>query len=370
MRPTKAIIQLSAIRNNLLEVRKRIPITTEIMAVVKANAYGHGAVEVSKFIIKEKLATYFGVAIIEEAIQLRKKKITEPILVFTAPIVSQIKEFLKYNSEMTLCSLEIAKLANSIAAKFGKKLTVHIKVDTGMGRIGVSIKDAVNLVERVSMMKHINLKGIYTHFASADNSDLTFARMQLKEFKKILTEIALRGINIPIHHSANSPAILRLPESHMNLVRPGIMLYGYMGNKKLERRISLKPALIISSTITFLKNVPKNTSISYNHRYITKSASLIGTLPIGYADGIPRGLTNKLEVIHNGKIYPSVGTICMDQIMVNFGNEKGISVGDEVILIGESKKKKLTAWDLSEAADSIPYEICTRFTYRIPRLYI
>ncbi|MDA0987442.1 MAG: alanine racemase [Bacteroidetes bacterium] len=369
MRPTIATINLGAIKNNLLFVRKLIPKETKIMAVVKANAYGHGAREVSRYISENKLATYFGVALIEEAIELRKNKIKEPILVFTLPVISQLKLFLEYNIEITLCSLDIAKELNKLALISKKKINAHIKIDTGMGRLGVSKNDAINFIVEVSKLKNINLKGIYTHFASADNKNLDYAKKQLNDFKNIFNQLKLLKIKIPIAHTANSPAILRLPGSHLDLVRPGIIIYGYMGNKILEKNLNLKPSLSLKSKITFLKKVKKGTSISYNHKFVTEAESLIGTIPVGYADGVMRNLTNKLKVLHKGKIYSSVGVICMDQLMVDFYKAKNVKVGDDVILIGKSVKLKQSAWDFAEKINSIPYEVCCAISARVPRIY-
>ena len=291
MRPTYAEIDLSAIHHNLKQVRKQVGKHPRIMSVVKANAYGHGMITVAKSILHEELASYLGVAIVEEGITLRQNGVKAPVLVLTAPPEPQLKLFVEYNLEATLCSISIARELDRIAAGIGKKAVVHVKIDTGMGRIGIAPKDAIAFVSEVKKLKNIEVAGIFTHFATADERKLSFARKQLSDFTSLLRELDAAEIHIPIKHCANSGAILQMKESYFDMVRPGIMLYGYYPSRETRKPVPLKPAMSIRSRIEFMKTVEKGTSVSYGRRYYTSSKTNIASVSIGYADGISRRLT-------------------------------------------------------------------------------
>ena len=319
MRPTYAEIDLSAIHHNLKQVRKQVGKHPHIMAVVKANAYGHGMLPVAKSILKENLASYLGVAIVEEGVTLRRNGIEAPVLVLTAPPEPQLGLFVEHNLGATLCSISIARKLNRIAAGVGTKAIVHVKVDTGMGRIGIAPKDTIAFIDEVRTLRNIDVAGIFTHFATADDKNLSFARKQLSDFTSLLRKLDAAGIHVPIKHSANSGAILQLKDSYFDMVRPGIMLYGYYPSRETRKSLSLRPAMSLRSRIEFMKTVEKGTSVSYGRRYYTSSKTNIASVSIGYADGISRRLTNKANVLVKGKKYPVVGTICMDQLMINVG---------------------------------------------------
>jgi len=270
MRSTFAEIDLRAINTNLKTIRKTIGKHPLIMAVVKANAYGHGMVPVVRSIIKNQTAQYFGVAIAEEGIELRKEKVTQPILVLTTPNRDQLDLFLKYNLEATVCDLQTAQRLNQLAKAKNTTAEIHIKIDTGMGRIGVEAKDSIQFVEKVLRMSNLSIKGICTHFATSDEKDLTYANEQLKLFRSIVTELELRGIHIPLVHCANSGAIMQMPDSYFDMVRPGIMIYGYTPSNEFETKLLLKPVLSLKAKIGFVKRVEQGQSISYNRRFITK----------------------------------------------------------------------------------------------------
>ncbi len=369
MRPTFAEIDLSAINSNLKNIRKRIGRLPLIMAVVKANAYGHGVIPVAQSIIRNRTAQYFGVAIVEEGVELRAAKIHFPIHVFTAPLQNQLGLYVENDLEATLCNMAVARSLNTIAKKKGKTASVHIKVDTGMGRIGIPEKDAVQFIESVHAMSNISVKGIWTHFATSDEEDLSFSNGQLQRFRSIVTQLELKGIHIPLVHCANSGAIMQMPDSYFDMVRPGIMMYGYTPSTETRKTVELREALSVKGKIGFIKTVEKGTSISYSRRYFAKKRTTIASVTVGYADGYFRTLTNKAAVLINGKRFPVAGTVCMDQIMIDVGNEP-VKVGDEVVLIGKSGKKKITAWDISRAIGTIPYEVTCAVSQRVPRKYI
>ncbi|HAP35377.1 MAG TPA: alanine racemase [Bacteroidetes bacterium] len=369
MRPTFAEIDLEILKTNLKNIRKKIGPHPLIMAVVKANAYGHGVLPIARSIIKHKNAEYFGVALVEEGIELRKDNIHYPIHVFTAPNREQLYLFVGYDLEPTICDLDTAKRLNALARLKKKKVAVHIKIDTGMGRIGVSVNEAVSFVNTVSRMSNIFVKGIFTHFATSDDRDLSFANEQLKTFRTIVTQLELEGIHIPLVHCANSGAIMQMPDSYFDMVRAGIMMYGYTPSQETKTTVSINPVMSIKSKIGFVKTVPKGTSISYSRRFIAKKKTIIASVTVGYADGYFRTLTNKTSVLINGRKFPVVGTICMDQIMIDVGDAK-VKIGDEVVLMGKNKNNHISAWDISNNIGTIPYEVTCAVSNRVPRKYI
>ncbi|MBI2428984.1 MAG: alanine racemase [Ignavibacteriales bacterium] len=364
MRPTFAEIDLHAINTNLRNIRKKIGQQPRIMAVVKANAYGHGMIPVVESIVKKKTAQYFGVAIVEEGAFP-----TIPIHVFTAPLGQQLESYVRYNLEPTVCDLAIAQRLNARAKRVQKKVSIHIKIDTGMGRIGVQPEQAVEFVMKVVALSNLTVKGIWTHFATSDERDLAFAQKQLSTFRSIVTRLELAGIHIPIVHCANSGAIMQMPESYFDMVRPGIMMYGYAPSHETRQTVQLQQALSVKAKVGFVKRVPKGTSISYGRRYFATKKTTIASVSIGYADGYFRTLTNKATALIKGRAYPVVGTVCMDQIMIDVGNAD-VRVGDEVVLIGKSGKKNITGWQIADAVGTIPYEVTCAISQRVPRKYI
>jgi alanine racemase len=370
MRPTHAEIDLSAIHHNLIQVRKRIGRSPLIMAVVKANAYGHGIVPVARAVLKNKTADYLGVAIIEEAVALRQQNVDAPILVLTPSDISQLETYLRFDVELTLCSLRIARRLNYLAKRLGKKAVVHIKVDTGMGRVGIQPADVFSFIRALHSLSHLIVKGIYTHFATSDVKNLSFARTQLEEFRALVNGLTNAGIHIPIRHCANSGAILQLQDSFFDMVRPGIMMYGHYPSHETRKTVSLKPAMAVRSSVGFMKTVEKGTSISYGRKYYTSSRTGIATVTAGYADGISRRLTNKINALIGGKRYPIVGTICMDQLMIDVGSRSRVKEGDAVTLMGKQGKEEISAWEISDILGTIPYEVCSAISERVPRKYL
>jgi len=368
MRPTFAEVDLRAIRSNLSAVRTHTGV--RVMAVVKANAYGHGMLPVAQSILTHGLADYFGVAIVEEAVELRSAGVRLPVLVFSAPAARQLDLYVEHDIDATLCSLDTARRLNRLAAAAGKVAPVHIKVDTGMGRIGVATADAPAFFDAVRRLRHLRVEGLYMHFATSDEADLSFARTQLDRFNAVRAAILAAGASIPLVHCANSGAIMQLPEASFDMVRPGIMMYGYRPSHDTRPSVALEPAMSLKTAISFVKTVPKGTTISYNRRYVAANKTTIATVPAGYADGIHRSLLNKAEAIVAGKKYPVVGTICMDQMMIDLGANARVKAGEDVVLMGRGGKQSITAWDIADKACTIPYEITCSISYRVPRRYI
>lgn len=366
-RPTFAEIDLQAITHNLQGVRQRVGRDVKVMAVVKANAYGHGIVEVSKHLEKQR-CDYFGVANVEEGVQLREAGVKKPILVFTLATELQARLAVEHDLELTISSAEEGATLNRIAQKKKKAVQIHLKIDTGMNRIGMRPEGIKDVVRSVAVLRSVQIKGVYTHFANADEKEKAYARMQLTRFQRSLEELRHAGIEPELIHVANSAAILDLPESYFDMVRPGITIYGYYPSRHTTESIPLKPALTLKSHISFVKSLHAGESVSYGRKFIARKRTTIATIPIGYADGYSRLLSGKTSVLIHGKRFPVAGLICMDQLMVDVGSAN-VRVGDEVVLIGKQGSAEITAWQLADKLSTIPYEICTSISSRVPRTY-
>jgi alanine racemase len=365
-RPTWAEIDLSAIEHNYKQVRKLVGKNIHVMAVVKANAYGHGTVEVSRVLEAEKV-DYLGVATTDEAVRLRDHGIKTPILVLGSVLPGEVAIAVEKDITLTLCSDDLLDAIRK-AARNGKKLKVHIKIDTGMGRVGIWHEDALDYIKKISTEKGIVLEGIYTHFSSAGRDDF-FTNYQIDEFEKLIVSIEKSWIKIPLKHAANSIATVDFKRSHLNLVRPGLVIYGMYPKHTFPKLIKLKPALSLKTRIVFIKDTPPGRSISYGRTFITQKHTRIATLPIGYADGYGRKLSNKGEVLIHGERAKVVGKVTMDQTMVDVGHIKAAKVGDEVVLIGNQGNDEIRAETLARLADSIAYEVVCGISNRVPRIY-
>jgi alanine racemase len=369
MRPTRAEIQLPALRNNILNIRNAIGTSVLMMGVVKANAYGHGLVEIAQQMVQSGVE-YLGVGFVEEGIALRSAGITSPILVLGGVLGNQVQKFLAFDFEITVSSLELAKHINSeVACTNGRKARVHLKIDTGMERLGIHAENAADFAEQVCMLPHIDVVGIFSHLATSDGEDEQFTALQLQRFFSAIEDIETRKIEIPLQHIANSGAVLEYQNSFCNLVRPGIMVYGVYPSLRVKKTIAVSPILSLKSKIVYLKEVPANTSISYSRTFFTKRISRIATLPIGYGDGYFRLLSNKAEVLINRKRVPVVGTICMDQLMVDVTDGGDIHVGDDVTLIGKDGKEEIPAEEIAGKIGTNVYEVLTNISTRVPRVY-
>lgn len=368
LRPTWAEIDLGAFKHNFKEIKRKLKKGTSLLPVVKADGYGHGMEEIARASLSCG-AKLLGVANIEEGIFLRKKGITAPILILGSVYpLSNFTHILRYNLTPAICSLQASQELSKIAQRRKKKVKVHIKVDTGMGRIGVSAENAASLVKKVIQLPGIIIEGIFTHLAAAD-SDYEFTMEQIRKFQSVIDELKRDNINIKYKHAANSTAILRYSDAHFNLARPGISLYGLAPFAGAEREIDLKQVMQLKTKIVFIKRVKKGTSVSYGRTWRAKRDSIIGTLPIGYADGYNRLLSNRGEVLIRGKRIPIVGRVCMDMCMVDITSLPDVKVGEEVVLIGSQGEEKITADEIAKLIGTISYEVVCGISKRVPRKF-
>jgi len=375
MRPTYAEISLNNLKSNYLNVRKKVN-NVRIMAVVKADAYGHGVKKVVETYnsLGDKKPEYYAVAICDEALDLRRYNVKQPILVFDPFEKSEVEAVFEYNIIPTVfekAHLDIILKAGSeflTKSPGSPKIRVHVKVDTGMNRIGVNSDVALPFIKKLSKNNNFVIDGIYTHFATSDEKDKSFANLQLKRFKDLLNELKKRNINYGLAHAANSGAILDMPESYLDMVRPGICLYGYYPSLETSESISLKPVMSLISRVASVKTINKNDTVGYGRTFTAKSRTKIISVPVGYADGYNRNLSNKSKAIINGKPYKMAGRVAMDRITFNVKSDD-IKVNDKVILIGKENGTEFNAWDWSKLLDTIPYEITCNISKRVPRVY-
>ncbi|MGV3151444.1 alanine racemase [Sarcina ventriculi] len=370
IRPVWAEIDLDAIKYNIDSIKRRVD-TKELIAVVKADAYGHGALDVSKTLV-ENGATKLAVAVITEAMELRHGNINTPIMILGYTPLEFAADLINYDIEQTIFDLEYATKLSEIALNLGKKAKVHVALDTGMGRIGFLINDnSLSEILKISSLKGLEVVGIFTHFATADESDKNYSNKQYKKFTDFNEKLVSKGVNIPLKHVSNSGAIIDMPNTYLDGVRAGIVLYGYYPSEDvLKQNLDLKKAITIKTQVAHVKILDKNEYVSYGRKFKTERKSIIATLPIGYADGYSRALTGKAKVIINGKFAPVVGTICMDQCMIDVTDIGDVHVGDEVIVLGKDKDLKFDADDMAKAMGTINYEVLCMIKQRIPRVYI
>lgn len=370
MRPTYAEINLSNLIFNYQSIAKRVGQKVLVMPVVKADAYGHGMIKCVEALLSVKpRPKYFGVALIEEAIELKRKFPKENVLVFGKIYPEDFKLVNAYQITPTIYDFVTLKNLAEYAKKNKIRIPFHLKIDTGMGRVGIQLSEVDEFAEFIKKEKSIQLEGVYTHFATSDSADKTFALTQLEKFNQAIEIIKRKIKNIKYIHAANSGAILDLPQTYFNMVRPGISLYGYYPSRETSESIPLKPVMSIKTKIAFIKWVDAQTSISYGRIYFTKEKTQIGTLPIGYADGYNRLLSNKGKVIYRGRLFDIVGRVTMDQIMVNFKNED-VNLDEEVIVLGSQENVKFDADDISQIINTIPYEVCTSISKRVKRKFV
>lgn len=365
-RPTWAEIDLKAIEYNYRQVKKIVGRDIKIMAVVKANAYGHGTVEVSN--VLERLGVdYLGVAATDEAMRLRDHGIKSPILVLGHVLPAEVRPAIERDITLTLASNELLEAIQD-AVSAGLKAKVHVKIDTGMGRLGLWHEEAINFIKNLAAEKNIIIEGIYTHFSSAGRDDF-FTSYQMESFEKLLLKLESFDIAVPLKHAANSIAAIDFARSRQNLVRPGLIIYGMYPKHTFPKIIRLKPALSLKTRIVFIKDTPAGRSISYGRTYVTHKQTRIATLPVGYADGYARNLSNRAEVLVRGKRAPVVGKVTMDQTMIDVGHIKGVKVGDEVVLIGKQGRDEIRTEKLARLAGTIAYETICAISNRVPRIY-
>jgi alanine racemase len=370
LRPVWAEVDLDKLAHNMREIRRNA-VSKDIIAVIKADGYGHGALDIAPTLL-ENGATRIAVAVLNEAVELRRGGIEEPIMVlgFTPP--SQIDMLLRYDIEQTVYSYDLAKEISQLAKKKNKVAKIHIALDTGMGRIGFLPDDeSAEVVYKISKLPNIVIEGLFSHFSSADEDDKTYTDMQLDRYTAFYNKLIASGVKVNMRHIANSAAIIDMPQSHFEAVRPGIILYGYYPSEQVfKNKIDLKPVMSLKTNIVHIKNLPAGEYISYGREFKTLRESVIATLPVGYADGYTRLLFNKAKVIINGSFVPVIGRICMDQCMVDVTEIKNVKVGDEVVLMGEQGDLSFTADHIAELIGTINYEITCMISKRVPRVYI
>jgi alanine racemase len=366
-RPTVVEVSLARLAENFRAIRDAVG-PAAVMPIVKANAYGHGLLAVARHLVALG-ATSLGVAFLEEAIALRESGVTLPILVMGGILGHQIPLFLRHGLTLTASSVDKLRQIDEAARDLGVSAKVHLKIDTGMERIGVHYYNAEALLERAAACRHLIVEGIYSHFANADAADLRSARVQLARFLEVLHWYDKHGARPPLRHMANSGAILQLPESYLDLVRPGILLYGVYPSAEVRRTIAVRPALSWKSRVVYFKVVKPDHPVSYGSTWQTDHLVRIVTVPVGYGDGYFRALSNVAQVGIRGKRYPVVGRVCMDQIMVNIEWDSAYN-GDPVVLLGADGDAVITCEDLAGWAGTIPYEVLTNINTRVPRIYV
>ncbi|MCL4871862.1 MAG: alanine racemase [Anaerolineae bacterium] len=366
VRPTHVEVNLTRLTENYQAIRAGVG-AAAIMPVLKANGYGHGLVPVAQH-LQTLGVPYLGVAFLEEGIMLRQAGIHTPILVMGGIIGNQVPHFLHYDLTLTASSLEKLTQIEQVAAQLGKRATVHLKIDTGMERIGVHYYSAGELLHAAAASSHCEVEGIYSHFANSDNPDLSSARLQLARFKAVLAQAEQVGLRPRYRHIANSGAILQLPESHLDMVRPGLLFYGVYPDETIPRTITVRPALTWKSRVVYFKVVQPGHPVSYGSTWQADHPVRLITVPVGYGDGYFRAMSGQAELLVRGRRYPVVGRICMDQLMVNIEWETAYN-GDEVILLGEQDGQQISCNELARWANTIPYEILTNINTRVPRIY-
>ncbi|HVM71995.1 MAG TPA: alanine racemase [Anaerolineales bacterium] len=366
IRATWAEVNLSRLSRNLQAIRARVS-PAKVMIIVKANAYGHGLAEVAKYLAPQ--ADYIGVAVLEEGIFLRELGVKAPILVLGGIWGDQVPQYLQHDLTLTASSVERLEQIDGMAGQMGVKAKVHLKIDTGMERIGIHYYSAQILQETALRCKNVLVEGIFSHFANSDAVDLSHARLQLERFQEVLHFYEKNSLPMPVRHMANSAAILQMRASFLDMVRPGIMLYGVYPAREVQRTVEVCPALAWKSRVVYFKVVRAGHPVSYGSTWQSDHPVRLVTVPVGYGDGYFRNMSNRAQVIIRGKKYPQVGRICMDQMMVNIESDSAFN-GDEVTLLGESADLAITAQDLADWAGTIPYEILTNINTRVPRVYI
>lgn len=363
-------MRLDSLERNVKEIKRLIGPRTRLMAVVKADAYGHGAVQVAGAAVR---AGAFGLAVglVDEGLELREAGIDAPILVMGDVPGFRFRDLVKGGLTMTIFDRAQIREIEILSYREEKRVPVHLKLDTGMGRLGVrSVDEATELARRTLNSGALHLEGAYTHLSSADEPEEDFTRLQLRKFREFLDGFEKMGIRIPLRHAANSAAAIRYPESRFDLVRVGLALYGVYPEETNEADVKLEPALCWKSSISMVKEVEAGSPISYNRTYITPSRRTIATVPVGYADGYPRGLSNRGVVLVKGEMCPVVGRVCMDQLMVDVTGIPDVTRGEEVTLIGRQGNREVRAEEIAGLAGAIPYEILCGISRRVPRIYL
>ena len=372
-RATRAEIDLQAFRHNFQNLRSHISPQTRIMAVVKADAYGHGALPCARVAV-ECGADYLGAGVIEEGIELRQSGLDAPILILGSIFPDEAEDLVRHDLATIVCTLPLAQALAKEAEKQNKTASVHIKVDTGMNRLGVLPENLPELLNQIRNLPNLKIEGVSTHFASADDEVLSITQAQLKKFQAALA--CFKEDDNPLIHCSNTSALFKFPESHFDMVRPGLILYGALPSPSLQAVLSEKenlspfqPVMQWKSQIILVKSIAKGQPVSYSGSFTTQRGSLIATLPVGYADGLHRSLSNKMDVLIRGKRAPQIGNICMDMTLIDVTEIQDVQAGDEVVLFGKQEGQTITVDEMATKGGTIPYEILCNLGKRVPRIY-
>ena len=367
-----AKIDLDAIAYNMEQMKQNIRPETKVMAVIKADGYGHGAVQIAEMMERWNYIWGFAVATLDEAVVLRTEGIQKPILVLGCVFPDQYMEMLKHEIRMNIYTEEMAESISRMAAKEGKTAYMHIKLDTGMSRLGFGINEqSAETIKRISKMPNVNMEGIFTHFTKADEKDKSFTKKQIQEFVWMTERLKEKNVRFTYEHCSNSAGIIDVPEANFDIVRAGISTYGLYPSEEVDKtNVKLKPALALKSHVAFVKEIESGTPVSYGGTFVAKEKMKIATIPVGYADGYPRSLSNKGYVLIRGKKAPILGRVCMDQFMVDVTQIEGVSFGDKVTMIGKDGNEILPVEVLSELSGRFNYEFVCDLGKRIPRVYV
>ena len=363
-------IDLGAITKNF-EALKSLAPDSEVISCIKADAYGHGTVKVAWELVKCG-TNYLGVATLSEAVEIRKAGIRKPIVLLSATPKGNVKDIIDLDIIPVVTSYEDAKLLSEIAQRFaeGKTVEIFLALETGMGRLGIlNNGEGISEILLINKLPQVDIKGLFSHFATADEDDQSYALGQIEAFNDFSKELSLSGLFVHIRTMANSAAIINFPQAHFEIIRPGLSLYGLYPSEATKEKINLSPAMSVKAQITYIKKAPPNFSVSYGCKYTTRKDSLIATLSLGYADGLPRITSGKAKVIVNGKYVPIVGNICMDQCMIDVTDVPDVKEGDEVIIMGSQGDCSISADEIASNAGTISYEVVTRFGQRLPKLF-
>ncbi len=366
----QARVDLDAIYENLQKTREKLGKGTKLMAIIKADGYGHGAVPIAYTI--DSIVDAYGVAIIEEAVELRKAGIKKPILILGHTAPSEFPKVVEYNVTQAVYNLAMAEKLSETAVNAGKKAFVHIKLDTGMSRIGFKDNDdSLRIIQKIAALKGIEITGMFTHFACADMTDKASAHAQFKRYLAFAKELQLLGIDLPVKHVSNSAAIMDLPDTYLDMVRSGISTYGLYPSEEVDKTsLALKPAMSLLSKVVYVKDVEPGVGIGYGSTYVAKERIRVATIPVGYADGYPRALSNQGYVLIRGQKAPILGRVCMDQFMVDVTEIPDVKEYDDVVLVGQDGKLGITVEELADMAGSFNYEFVCDISKRVPRVYI
>ena len=368
----RARIDLDAIEYNIEKMKENLPEDTKLIVVAKADCYGHGALQITSLLSLKEYVWGFAVATLDEAIVLRRGGVTKPILVLGCIFPEQWIDALENNIRITVYTEELTKVLSDLAVKIGRKAYVHVKLDTGMGRIGFTPgKEGADKIEEISKLPNIVMEGLYTHFSKADEGDKSYTMKQMEVYTWMKEELTGRGITFSYYHCCNSAGIIDLKGAGQNLSRAGISTYGMYPSEEVHKEnVDLKPALELISHVAFVKWVDEGKMISYGGTYVTKRRTKIATIPVGYGDGYPRSLSNKGYMLIHGKKAPIIGRVCMDQCMVDVTEIEDVKFGDEVVLVGRDGDEYLSVETLSRLSDRFNYEFVCLMGKRIPREYI